>query len=115
MQDVTGRAANYQSQITGRLPDVGYVANGVKFDGFANGTLLDAKGFGYANFVKDGQFRSWFNGADSLVDQAQRQLNAAGGTPIQWHFAEEAAATATRNLFQSRGVSGIDVIFTPGR
>lgn len=88
-------------------------SNGVKFGGFANGVLLDAKGLGYARFVKDGQFRSWWRGAGGFVEQAQRQLQAAGGTPIQWHFAEKAAANATRGLFQSRGIGGVEVIFTP--
>lgn len=77
------------------------------------GSSLDAKGFGYARFVREGQFRSWWRGADSFVDQARRQVQAARVTPIQWHFAEAAAAHATRNLFQSRGVVGIEVIFTP--
>jgi hypothetical protein len=90
-----------------------YLANGVKFDGYANGILLDAKGPGYAAFVKNGQFRSWFAGAEGLVNQAREQLQAANGTPIQWHFAEQAAANATRQLFQDKGVTGIDIVFTP--
>jgi hypothetical protein len=111
---MSARAAIYQSKITGRLPDVGYVLDGVKFDGFAEGALLDAKGPGYAKFVGgDGTFRPWWKGADSLLGQAQRQLSVAGETPIQWHFAEEAAASATRSLFQSEGVSGIQIVVTP--
>ena len=115
IESMSDRAAIYQSRVTGTLPDVGYVANGVKFDGFnaGRGVLLDAKGPGYATFVKDGQFRPWYNGADSMAAQAQRQLGAAGGTPIEWHFAEEAAANATRNLFQSRGIEGISVFHSP--
>ena len=72
---MSDRAAAYQSRITGRLPDVGYTVKGVKFDGFddAAGVLLDAKGPGYATFVRNGQFQPWFRGADGLVDQAQRQ------------------------------------------
>lgn len=80
------RAVAYHGRITGLPSGTGYVANGVKFDGFANGVLLDAKGPGYANFVKNGQFQSWWNGADSFVQQAQRQLGSAGGAPIQWHY-----------------------------
>lgn len=115
IESMSDRAAIYQSRVTGRLPDVGYTVNGVKFDGFdtARGVLLDAKGPGYATFVRDGQFRPWYNGADSMAAQAQRQLGAAGGTPIEWHFAEEAAANATRNLFQSRGIEGILIFHTP--
>ncbi len=112
-ESMSDRAAAYQSRITGLGNNVGYVVDGVKFDGFANGALLDAKGPGYATFVKGGQFQPWWNGADSLVAQAQRQLQVAGGTPIQWHFAEEAAANATQNLFQTHGISGIQIIHTP--
>lgn len=112
---MSDRAAAYQSRITGRLPEVGYTVRGVKFDGFdeAAGVLLDAKGPGYATFVRNGQFQPWFRGADDLVAQAQRQLGAAGGTPIRWHFAEQAAADATRNLLRSRGITGIDIVVTP--
>ena len=63
--------------------------------------------------MRNGSFRPWFHGADALVDQARRQVAAAGGAPIQWHFAEESAANATRSLFTEQGVTGIQVLFTP--
>jgi len=44
---------------------------------------------------------------------AQRQLSVANGTPIQWRFAEESAASATRSLLQQRGISGIDIVHVP--
>lgn len=115
IEGMSDRAAIYQSRISGRLPDVGYTVRGTKFDGFdqASGILLDAKGPGYATFVRNGQFEAWFGGADDLVAQAQRQLRAANGTPIRWHFAEDAAADATRRLLQSRGILSIDIVFTP--
>jgi hypothetical protein len=50
------RAARYQQQISGRPVDEAYwvggthsKAGGVKFDGFQDGVLLEAKGPGYAN------------------------------------------------------------------
>ncbi len=110
---MSGRAAAYQSQITGRAAGSVYRVNGVKFDGFANGVLQEAKGPGYAKFVRNGQFQPWFSGADGLASQAQRQLSAAGGTPITWSVAEADAATAINNLFVSRGISGIDVVHVP--
>lgn len=87
--------------------------NGVKLDGIVNDVLQEAKGPGYATFVRNGTFQPWFRGADALVSQARRQVTAAGGAPIQWHFAEEAAANATRALFSERGITGIQVLFTP--
>ena len=108
------RSAIYQSKITGMLPDVDYLVNGVKFDGFANGILLEAKGFGYARWVKNGVFKGSFRGAAALERQAARQLAAApSGARIQWHFAEEDAANATRVLFERQGVKGIEVLFSP--
>ena len=69
---------------------------------------------GYANFVDaSGNFKPWYNGADSLVSQAERQLEAAAGTPVTWHVAEQEAATAIENLFAENGITGINIIFTP--
>jgi len=110
---MSARAAIYQSKITGTLPEVNYIVDGVKFDGFVKGTLLDAKGPGYAKFVKNGEFMPWFEGADGMVSQAQRQLAVAGGKPIEWHFAEEAAANAARNLLKKNKITGINIIFDP--
>jgi hypothetical protein len=90
----------------------GYIVNGVKFDGYvaATGVLQDAKALGYAKWVEDGVFKSNFFGADEMVKRAVNQLAAAGGTArIEWVFAEEAAANATRALFQERGITGITI------
>ena len=107
------RAAAYQAQITGRnIGDV-YLVDGVKFDGYKGGTLVDAKGPGYAKFVKDGGFRSWFSGASDLVDQAERQLSVAGQLPVTWHVAEAPAALAIRRLLESNGLGAIRVVHTP--
>ena len=111
-ESMSPQAAAYQARAAGTNVGSAYVVNGVKFDGYANGMLIDAKA-GYAQFVKNGQFQPWFNGADGLAAQAQRQISAANGAPIQWRFAEEAAANATRNLFQQRGITGIDIVHFP--
>jgi RHS repeat-associated protein len=113
-ESMSARAASYQQFVTGADPGQAYLVNGVKFDGFSGGTLLDAKGPGYATFVNSaGEFKPFFNGADSLLDQAGRQIEAAQGVPIQWHVAEPQAASAMRNLLQNAGHDGIDVIHTP--
>jgi RHS repeat-associated protein len=108
------RAAAYQSQVTGRAGQA-FVRNGVKFDGVAGQTLIEAKGPGYANFVRNGRFQPWYRGAQALVDQAERQVVAAQGTAVRWHFAEESAANATRTLFRDAGITGIEIVVTPVR
>jgi hypothetical protein len=83
----------------------------VKFDGFRNNVLLDAKGPGYAAFVRNGEFMGWFQGQWSLIEQARRQASAAPGYSIEWHVAEEPAAF--QKLLDRASVTGITVIFTP--
>lgn len=89
--------------------------NGVKFDGYSNGVLQEAKGPGYASFVKEGRFQRWFHGRSGLVEQAQRQASESGGTPIIWSVAEAPAADAVDYLFDQAGIVGIDVVHVPAR
>jgi hypothetical protein len=108
---------NYQKQINGIAGEVGFSLNGVSFDGMKGGTLLEAKGVGYKkllsgvenikNYVLDG----WLN-------QAKRQVQAASGTgaTIEWHFAEQEAADAFKNLLNEKAefdISKIKIIVTP--
>ncbi len=109
---MSARAAAYQRQITGRSGSV-YDVGGVKFDGFADGVLLEAKGPGYSSFVRNGEFKPWFQGADELTTQAQRQVAAAGGSPVRWSVAEADAVTAINRLFADQGISGIQVVHVP--
>ena len=102
---MSGRAAAYQSRISGLGEGLIYLVNGVKFDGFVGGVLVDAKGPGYATFVKGGEFVEWFLGTGGLLSQAKRQLAAARGVAIEWHFAEESAAVATRGLLEEHACS----------
>ena len=112
-ESMSERAADYQEQITGVPAGAVYLVNGVKFDGFADGKLLDAKGEGYAKFInKNGEFQSWYRGANGLLEEARRQTTAAEGTPIVWHVAEEKAATAIQNLLKGK-FDEITVFHTP--
>ena len=79
-------------QITGR-PE-GYYVNGVEFDGFQNGELLDAKGLGYEKLLT----AEWSRADEQLRETALHQLEAAGSTPIHWIFAEEEAARAASEI-----------------
>ncbi|MEW9533594.1 RHS repeat-associated core domain-containing protein [Microbispora sp. NPDC049125] len=112
-ESMSARAAAYQMEVTGVPHGMVYWVNGVKFDGYRGGVLMDAKGPGYAKFVKNGRFQPWYNGADDLVAQAQRQLQAAHGTPVVWYVAEKDAMLAMQNLFASRGIKGITLVHQP--
>jgi Restriction endonuclease fold toxin 5 len=52
------RSAAYQEQITGRSASKSYVVAGIKFDGFGDGALIDAKGRGYAKLLKVGKLKN---------------------------------------------------------
>jgi len=123
-ESMSARARAYQEQISGHSADeaywvggVGRKSGGVKFDGFKDGVLLEAKGPGYANKFLDGlDPKIWFknSGARDLVKQARRQLEKAPpDILIRWHIAEEKTAEAIRFLFKNEGVVGIEVVYTP--
>lgn len=119
------RARAYQEQIAGHSADeaywvggVGKKSGGVKFDGFKDGVLLEAKGPGYADkFLDTLEPEYWFknSGAADLVKQARRQSNRVMGMgiPIEWHVAEQKAADAIRLLLERNTIEGIEVIYTP--
>jgi hypothetical protein len=111
-ESMSQRAAAYQMQITGHPITEGYLVNGVKFDGFADGALTDSKGY-YAQFIDHGAWKPWFSGDQSLIAQAQRQISVAAGTPIHWVFAEPESAALVEQMLQSRGIAGIDCIVVP--
>lgn len=107
------RNAEYQFRVTGVPLGIGYWVDGIKFDGYRNGVLLDAKGY-YKQFLNaDGTFKTFFAGAFEFVKQAQRQLRVARATPVRWIFHEAEAATATRKLFADEGIVGIDIVVVP--
>jgi hypothetical protein len=122
-ESMSKRAARYQEQICGQpvseaywVGGVGRKSKGLKFDGFKEGVLLEAKGPGYANkFNEDLSPKKWFelSGAEQLIEQAKRQFRAAKGVPIRWHVAEKKAADAIRKLLNSGDVEGIEVVHTP--
>jgi len=122
-ESMSKRAARYQEQISGQpvseaywVGGVGRQSGGVKFDGFKDGVLLEAKGPGYANKFDDTLApQRWFapSGAKQLIDQAIRQLKAANGRPVRWHVAEEKAAAAIRKLLNNGDTAKIEVVHTP--
>jgi len=112
-ESMSPRAAQYQSQITGKPAGQAYVADGVKFDGYARGSLLEAKGPGYKEFVENGKFADWFAGKEALLEQAQRQVIAAGGAPVEWHVAEKEALPALKELLKGTAAEHMRIVHTP--
>jgi hypothetical protein len=92
----------------GRIPE--YEVNGVKFDNYANGELQDSKGAGYAKLLDQDFGEAVERG---LVKDALRQVEAAGGTPIRWQFAEKEAAETIRALLRDEGITGIEIDVVP--
>jgi len=103
------RGQAYQEQISGVERGAEYNVNGTWFDGYdaQRNVLLDAED--WERYPPLGQ-DFW---QDGTLNEATRQLNAAGGTPIEWHFSTQPAADAVRDLFADRGIEGINVVVTP--
>ncbi|NOK33619.1 hypothetical protein HMI49_10455 [Corallococcus exercitus] len=119
-ESMSERARRYQEQISGHSADEAYWVGDVKFDGFRDGVLLEAKGPGYANKFQEGLApKRWFKdtGAEALVDQASRQTKRVQGMGfrIRWHVAEERAADAIQQLLKRAGLNEIEVVHTPAR
>ena len=62
-EHMSQHSRNFQNHVSGGRNNMVYEVRGVRFDGFRNGTLLEAKG-NYSQFVNKntGQFHGWFNG-----------------------------------------------------
>lgn len=102
-----------QYQITQAAPGSEYRDSGVEFDGHANGVLQEAEGPGYSGFFKNREFRTWFSGAQGIVDQAIRQLTVANGTLITWSIAKKPVAYAFSTLLARNDVSRSRVLHVP--
>ena len=76
------------------------------------GILGEYKGPGYAEHIRkrDGV---WDGMRGGLLDQAERQVNAAGGRPLTWLFAERGAANAVRAILKPKYEDRIRVICLP--
>ena len=119
LENINGRkerTLRYQEQISGLPHGFDVQLNGVRFDGCneSDGTMLEAKGPGYLKPLRKPFKYPWLRMQDQMLKQASRQVAAAGGRPIEWHFAEEGVADFMRTLFTKRGFK-ISVIYTPSR
>lgn len=106
----------YQIQVSGLEPGEAIWVNGVSFDGCRqlDGTLLDAKGPGYLQMMEQNSPYPWLGVVAEFLKQAGRQVPAANGHNIEWHFAEEPVANYVRALFAEK-YPQIKIIYDPPR
>jgi hypothetical protein len=106
------KGAGYQSEVTGAPEGVEYAvpaatkSGKVLFDGYKGGKLQDAKD--WSRWPPENE-NFW---QESLLEEAQRQINAARGTPIEWHLPSGDKANAVRAVLRRNGIEGIDVKVT---
>ncbi len=78
------------------------------------GTMVDAKGPGYAkplyNYLHNGYGKGVVR---KLVNQANKQIEAAKGRNIVWFFAEKAAAEAAKLIFHALKLDTINIVYLP--
>jgi NADPH-dependent ferric siderophore reductase len=72
--------------------------------------MFEIKGGGIAKLTRDLPEAM----AADFIDQATRQVEASGGRPVVWIFAEERAALFAREVFDhTKGLEGITVGYVP--
>jgi RHS repeat-associated protein len=114
MKDLTQPWKRYQNQINGVAANLEYrvYKNGkeINFDGFKDGTFLEAKGTGVYNIMKNHPER-----LKATLAQAQKQSEyvAGAGGKLEWHFAEKEAADLFKTELKKARIEGIEIIHTP--
>ena len=111
---MSARARAFQERVTGVSADSAYVVGGKKFDGYADGVLLEAKGEGYAQHLDEfGSPKSYMTGFKAMTDQlvAQGRIAEAAGVPLRWHVAEEPLARYLREFAKENKVT-VEIIVT---
>jgi hypothetical protein len=90
---------DYQQQVTGLPRGWAVELNGVRFDGCdeTRRVMLEAKAR-YQQFLRKGQFgwQRWYQGGKAMIEKMRRQLVAADGRTIEWHFAQKECADYMR-------------------
>jgi len=103
-------AKQYQAEASGDAA-LSFDKAGVSFDNVANGKLIDRK-FGHSSVFDSAGNVANQSRADSILEQANRQLQAADGNPIRWEISSQGGANGIRNLFLQEGIN-IEVIHVP--
>ncbi len=112
-ENFQGFSKQYQEFVTGHPISDAYFVNGTKFDDFADGALIDAKGDFGQFLLLNGDWKSFFPGDANFLSQAFRQTEAAGQIPIHWVFAQEQVAEKVAALLEANGYTNITVIWQP--
>lgn len=108
----------YQKQINGLSGSVEFLRNGVKFDGFKNGILLEAKSQ-YQWLIKLG-IATEAEIYGKMAKQLQRQVTAAAGTKLEWNFAEKETMSGFQDFLKqtkdgSELLKNVDLKYTPAK
>ncbi|MEV6795790.1 RICIN domain-containing protein [Streptomyces sp. NPDC051320] len=84
----------------------------VKFDGYHNGALIDAKNLHYsASMISaDGKLRFPTKETSTMV----KQVKAANGTPVVWYMSDEKTLNALQQWALDNNVKGIEFAFRAG-
>lgn len=78
-----------------------------------DGTMIEAKGDGYLEMLLKGSNNMpWIGVQEKLLKQADAQIGAARGRPIEWYFKAQPVADYVRDLFERRDLP-ITVIYAP--
>ncbi|MEU6816558.1 RICIN domain-containing protein [Streptomyces sp. NPDC046860] len=85
----------------------------VKFDGYQDGVLIDAKdqALKASFFTDEGKLRPWVT---EPLKQAKDQARAAGDVPIVWYVSDERTATAFKYMMADNDIKTITVVHRPG-
>jgi hypothetical protein len=107
-EQVTGTQRGYEYVVPHTDPDV----PDVEFDGWDSSrqTYLEAKN-GYDSFLSADRTDLTPSGRERLLTEARRQVEAARGRDVEWHFSNEEVADAARDAFEDAGLD-IEVVHT---
>ncbi|MFE0099839.1 RICIN domain-containing protein [Streptomyces sp. NPDC059009] len=85
----------------------------VKFDGYQNGTLIDAKNQHYSAsmLTADGKLKFPTKETTTMV----KQVKAAKGTPVVWYMSDEKTRYALQQWALDNDVKGIKFVFRAGQ
>jgi hypothetical protein len=105
-EQVTGTQRGYEYVVPHTDPDV----PDVEFDGWDSSrqTYLEAKN-GYDSFLAADRTELTPSGRERLLTEARRQVEAARGKDVEWHFSNEEVADAARDAFEDAGLD-IEVV-----